>query len=247
MTDRQTEGRPEERQLAALPRDLPPAAAGLVHEVKNPLAAIHLHMQLLESMIHQVKDSDLRDRMIGKAGLIKREILGLNQTLQDFLRMVRQERVERQIGDLNQVVREIVELLLPQAQTHGMELSFSAGDLEENLVFEPTFVKQVLINLILNSIQAFEGMPEDSEKKILVQTGMENGHPFMRVTDNGPGIAPEVQARIFDPFFSTREEGSGLGLALVQKMAGQMGGEVNVESIPGQGARFTVVLGKSHI
>lgn len=238
MTEPQT-------QLTAIPRDLPPAAAGLIHEVKNPLAAIHLHMQLLESMMHQVKDVELRERMIGKAGLIKREIMGLNHTLQDFLRMVRQERVERQIGDLNQVVREIVELLLPQAETHGLQLAFAPGDLAQNLVFEPTFVKQVLINLILNSIQAFEGMPSDSAHKVLVQTGMQNGHPFLRVTDNGPGIAPDVQARIFDPFFSTREEGSGLGLALVRKMAGEMGGEVNVESAPGKGASFTVVLGKA--
>ena len=238
MTDPQT-------QLTAIPRDLPPAAAGLVHEVKNPLAAIHLHMQLLESMMHQVKDADLRERMIGKAGLIKREIMGLNQTLQDFLRMVRQERVERQIGDLNQTVREIVELLLPQAETHELELAFTPGPLPQNLVFEPTFVKQVLINLILNSIQAFDGVSTEVPRKVLVQTGMQDGHPFLRVSDNGPGIAPEMQARIFDPFFSTREEGSGLGLALVRKMAGEMGGEVNVESMPGKGASFTVVLGKT--
>lgn len=232
----------KDTQLAPV-RELPPAAAGLIHEVKNPLAAIHLHMQLLESMIHQVKEPELRERMLGKAGLIKREILGLNQTLQDFLRMLRQERVERQIGDLNQVVREIVELLLPQAESHGMTLAFAAGTMADNVVFEPTFVKQVLVNLILNSIQAFEGT-DAAEKKILVQTGTENDRPFLRVTDNGPGISPELQARIFDPFFSTREEGSGLGLALVQKMAGQMGGEVHLESAPGLGAQFTVFLGK---
>ena len=73
---------------------------------------------------------------------------------------------------------------------------------------------------------------------------MEESRPYVRVSDTGPGIEPELQAKIFEPFFSTKEDGSGLGLALAQKMTGEMGGDIRVDSTPGRGAAFTVVLGK---
>ncbi len=231
--------------VPAVTRELPPLAAGLVHEVKNPLAAIHLHLQLLESYIAQVRDPDLREKMQGKARVIKTEIMNLNSTLQDFLRALREERVEKQIGDLNKVVREVIELLEPQAKQGDILLAFHPGPVSDSTVFEPTFVKQILVNLILNSVQAFESAREQRNKSILVETGMEGKNAFFRVRDNGPGIPPEVQARIFEPFFSTKEEGSGLGLSLVQKMTGEMGGDVRVHSVPDHGAEFTIVLGRT--
>ncbi|MBL8021759.1 MAG: HAMP domain-containing histidine kinase [Leptospirales bacterium] len=224
-------------------RELPPLAAGLVHEVKNPLAAIHLHLQLLESYISQVKDPELRGKMIDKAAVIKREIVGLNQTLHDFLRRLRNAApVEKQIGNLNTVVEDVITLLAPQAEHENIKLIFHPGELTAS-TFEPTFVKQILVNLILNSVEAFAHAPPQKDKEIQVETGMEGKHPYLRVRDNGPGIPPELQVKIFEPLFSTKEEGSGLGLALVQKMTGQMGGDVRVHSQPGHGAEFTIVLG----
>lgn len=223
-------------------RELPPLAAGLVHEVKNPLAAIHLHLQLLESYIAQVKDPDLRGKMLDKAAVIKKEIVGLNQTLHDFLRRLRDAApVEKQIGDLNTVVQDVIQLLEPQALHESIKLEFHPGELKAS-AFEPTFVKQILVNLILNSVEAFAHSPQQ-DKQIQVETGMDGKHPFLRVRDNGPGIPPELQVKIFEPLFSTKEEGSGLGLALVQKMTGEMGGDVRVHSQPGRGAEFTIVLG----
>ncbi|HMX57218.1 MAG TPA: HAMP domain-containing sensor histidine kinase [Leptospiraceae bacterium] len=236
---------PDKNQNAIVARELPPLAAGLVHEVRNPLAAIHLHLQLLESYIGQVRDPELREKMQGKARVIKTEIMNLNQTLQDFLRMLREERVEKQIGDLNTAVREVIELLEPQARQEHIDLAFRPGELGSNTVFEPTFVKQILVNLILNSVQAFEKAKQQADKRIFVETGMEGKNAFFRVRDNGPGISPEVQARIFEPFFSTKEEGSGLGLSLVQKMTGEMGGDIRVSSVPDEGAEFTIVLGRT--
>ena len=227
------------------PSDLPAVAAGLVHEVKNPLAAMHMHLQLLEGYIAEVQEPDLRAKMERKVGVIKSEISHLNQSLQDFIRLIRTERENvLPTVDFSQTIGEVVTFLEPQALREGIEVKFMPGKIGGAVKVDRSFVRQIVMNLVLNSIQAFEKSDRPlEERRILVTTGARDPFVFVRVSDNGPGIPEDLQSRIFDPFYSTKEKGSGLGLALVQRMIAAMGGHVEVESRPGEGTDFTVLIG----
>jgi signal transduction histidine kinase len=222
------------------PLQLPVLAAGLVHEVKNPLSAIHLHLQLLENQVLQVEDEELRNQMKRRVEIIKREVLGLNQTLQDFIRLIRSETRVIPAKGLNEIVEEVVHLLTPQAARHQIRIETVTAAVPDHLKVDGSFLKQVLVNLILNSIQAYETIDDNRDRLIVVTTGTENGRFFLRVEDNGAGIQPEDRERIFEPFFTTKAQGSGLGLALVRKMMMEMGGRVDLVSSPGKGTSFTL-------
>ncbi|MBX7059251.1 MAG: HAMP domain-containing histidine kinase [Leptospirales bacterium] len=240
-------------QLPALPdsgaslgvAELPALAAGLVHEVKNPLAAIHMHLQLLEGYLDEIGDVESRQRAQQKITLIKREISGLNKTLHDFISLLRPQAREKDIHvDLNQLLQEVIALIEPQALREGIELRFQGGETPLLSNVDSSFIKQIALNLVLNAIQALQesDLPME-ERRIAVRTAAAPGGALLRVEDNGPGVPAELQAKIFQPFFSTKQgKGSGLGLALVQKMAAELGGRVSLDSSAGRGARFEVFL-----
>ncbi|MEQ9363424.1 MAG: HAMP domain-containing sensor histidine kinase, partial [Leptospirales bacterium] len=233
--------------LADTSGELPTLAAGLVHEVKNPLAAIHMHLQLLEGYAGDISDDELRGKITGKVDIIKNEILSLNRTLHNFLSLIRPGVGEKEVSsDLNRLVGEVVDLLEPQALREGIDLQFQPGALETSRTIDASFVKQIVLNLILNSIQAFQASdaPLTDDRAIQVTTGERKTYPYVGIADNGPGIPEDVQERIFDPFFTTkRGKGSGLGLTLVRKMVQELGGSMEVKSTPGKGARFLVIFG----
>ncbi len=226
------------------PAELPAAAAALVHEIKNPLAAIHMHLQLLEGYVDEINEADLRGKIHQKVGVLKREIIGLNRTLQDFLRLLRSVPVDVDLeADLARISSETAELLEPQALRAGVELIVRSQETLNPVPADPTYVKQILVNLVLNALQAYQESDLPMERRtVIVSTGRKDGDPFLSVADQGPGISPEHQAKIFQPFFTTKKEGSGLGLTLVQKMAAEMGGHVELKSTLGKGAEFIITF-----
>jgi len=225
--------------------DLPVLAAGLVHEVKNPLAAIHLHLQLLENYSAEIQDAELKDKIVKKVSVIKHEINGLNYTLQEFLRYIRPDHAVKKIGyDINFLITEIITFVEPQAKSEEIILSFTPGKIDSKLEIDPSFIKQIVLNLILNSIQAFsQSATTVDRQEIRISTGTKEHATWIRVADNGPGMTAEVQQKIFTPFFTTKKEGSGLGLAIVKKMIAELGGEIEVKSAPGKGTEITIILG----
>jgi len=220
---------------------LPVLAAGLAHEVKNPLAAIHLHLQLLENEIYLVEDEKLRSNLLNRIQIIKKEIISLNRLLQEFLKIIRSEKRSFHIQELNELIPSIISLLKPQANKVGAEIYFYPGKIPIQLEIDPIFIKQILINLIINSIQAFYSESSNEKKrKIEISTGVENDIPYLRIADNGPGIPQDIQHKIFEPFFTTKQEGSGLGLALVKKMVEEMNASIEFISKEKEGTIFTI-------
>ncbi len=220
---------------------LPVLAAGLAHEVKNPLAAIHLHLQLMENQIFLIENKDLRDNLLKRIHIIKREIINLNKLLQEFIKVIRSEKRTFRLEELNELIPSIISLLKPQADKINATIYFYPGKLPSSFEIDPLFIRQILINLIINSIQAFYTDPEvEKKRKIEISTGIENDIPYLRISDNGPGIPKEIQHRIFEPFFTTKQEGSGLGLALVKKMVEEMNATIEFFSKEKEGTIFTI-------
>ncbi len=233
---------------ALLPvKELPSLAAAFVHEVRNPLAAIHMHLQLLENYVQEVNEKNLQEKIQNKVSFIKGEISRLDQTLHNFISLIRpRQLLPSESFDLNEIVQEVVNLLTPQAREENITIEFKAGNFSKISHLDPIMIRQIVLNLLLNSLQAFQNETDTfKDRKIDVITGEQKNLIFIEISDNGPGIAAEVQRHMFEPFYSTRKgKGSGLGLAIVKKMISSMKGHLQVHSEVNQGATFIVLFQK---
>ena len=227
--------------------ELPEFVAGLVHEVKNPLAAIHLHLQLLQNYVGEVQEEKLRNKINDKIVLIQDEILNLNQTLHSFL-SVMQAQTQNNIYnfELDDLLEQIVKLLEPQLKRDDIQIVFEKSKLAKIRQFNPALIRQIILNLILNAIQAFKNLNEASknkEKFIWLSSGIYKASIYVEIKDNGPGISKDVQEKMFDAFYTTHKKRSGgLGLTLVQHIIESIGARLEVQSETGKGARFIVWL-----
>ncbi len=194
-------------------------SAGIVHEVRNPLGAIKGAVEILEDGL--AENSPRREF----AGLAKKEVERLDKLVGEFLRFARPATLSVEPNDLNEIVESVISLVENQAAAQAVSV---AKDLDENLPevsVDGEQIKQVLLNLAINSLQA---MPAGGE--LLFRTFEKDGFSVVEVEDNGVGIDEKISAKIFDPFFTTKEKGVGLGLSIAQKIAGQHGGNIAVES-----------------
>ncbi len=227
--------------------------AGLAHEIKNPLSTIGLNAELLSEAIADLPglDEDDRSSMRRRVGVLQREAERLRDTLGDFLRFAGEIRLVRERHDLNEVVDELIDFFLPQAQHHNirMRAELGRGPMEASL--DASHFKQALLNLLLNAVQAMtEGPGAESTraKELIVRTTeveTDVGSQWaVHVIDTGPGISSGVAERIFTPYFTTKGGGSGLGLPTTKRLIEEHGGTIDVVSHDGQGTDFVVMIPK---
>ncbi|OGP69714.1 MAG: hypothetical protein A2Z73_01265 [Deltaproteobacteria bacterium RBG_13_60_28] len=207
------------------------AAAYVSHEIKNPLMVIG-------GLAHQVArrlegDQETQDKL----KIIHKEVKRLESFLGDLRDFTRPVSPVKQIIDLNQVIREVEALMTEAAKEKGVTLDEKLDDLLPPLSADPNQLKQVLLNLIKNAMEATE-----INGQIFLATGWKDGQAWFSVKDTGKGIPPEVLENIFHPFFTTKDKGTGLGLAVIHKIITDHQGTVLVESTPGQGSTFLVKL-----
>ena len=209
-------------------------AAGLSHEIKNPLNAAALQLTVLERRLKRLPN--LPAEIFEPLGLVQSEIKRLASFLDEFLQFARPRELARSSLDVAHLVREVVDLLRPQASAAQLVLDVETPPLPSLPADEPK-LRQALVNLVLNAIQA---TPPGGTVRIV--TGREDGDLAICVDDNGPGVPPAVRSRIFEPFFTTKDAGTGLGLPLVHAIVQQHGGAITLETSPQGGARFHVRL-----
>lgn len=224
------------RRLRAQYAEISQLAGGLAHEVRNPLSTLSLNLDLLVEDL-QGSDSPRDRRLRQRADRLKREVQRLQDILENFLRFARIQELKLAENDLNLLVEELCDFYEPQAATQRIVVrTHFATDLPPLLVDADLF-KQALLNLILNAEHA---MPEGGE--LILTTRLDGDEAVLEVTDTGVGMTEDLQARIFDPFFSTRPGGSGLGLPTARKIVEAHGGTIEVQSVPGKGSRFAIRL-----
>jgi two-component system sensor histidine kinase PilS (NtrC family) len=211
-------------------------SAAIAHEVRNPLAAISGSVQMLESS-QSASDKDRRLMRI-----VLRETEHLNRWITDFLSYARPVAVELRPIEIVALVADIVESARADPSLAGAHIAFERVE-PVYIRAAGTRVRQVLWNLVINAQQAI-ARKGHGQVTLSVHTNIATTRPevTLRVEDEGDGIAPEHLDRIFQPFFTTRERGTGLGLAVVHRIVEENDGRISVDSEVGRGTAFSIVF-----
>ncbi|MGH7169610.1 MAG: two-component system sensor histidine kinase NtrB [Gemmataceae bacterium] len=210
--------------------------AGVAHEVRNPLAAIHSTVQLYQRLPDARRDPSALDAIL-------HGVDRLNDLVSRLLFFVRSGHEERRPVDSNAIVRETITLLRAQADSQHVVLQTELASDLPPLLGSPQTLQQVILNLMTNALQA---MPDGGT--LLCRTRRLEGPPHIElwIADTGPGIAAEELPHLFEPFHTTRPEGTGLGLALCREIVQQHGGGIELDRQEGWGAVFRMTLPLSH-
>jgi signal transduction histidine kinase len=211
-------------------------AAGVAHEIKNPLGSISIHLQLLQKALAK-KNESLENKTNKYFTVITEEIDRLNRIVVDFLFAVRPMNLELREGDINELLTQIMEFVKFEMEQSKI---FCMFELDENLpkiLMDERYMKQALLNLIKNAQAA---MPKGGV--FTVSTKFADNEIRISLCDTGIGISRENLAKIFEPYFTTKETGTGLGLTQVYKIIREHKGEITVDSSPGTGADFKIIL-----
>lgn len=207
-------------------------AAGVAHEIRNPLSSIK---GLAKYFAERTPPGG---EAYALAQVMAKEADRLNRVVSELLELVRPAHLKWQPVDLNEVIAHSLQLVSQDASGRDIQLHFTARPALRRIQADPDRLNQVLLNLYLNAIQA---IGRDGEITVAVNEAGE-GSIKLSVTDSGKGMTEEQKQAIFTPYFTTKADGTGLGLAVVQNIVEQHGGTIQVESSPGKGATFTLTL-----
>lgn len=250
--------RSAERRAAAAERmaEVGSMTAGLAHEIKNPLSTIGLNAQLLAEGVRELattpEDAPARDRLLRRVDTLRREAERLRDVLEDFLQFAGAIRLELKPADLNEIVSELADFYLPQADHHGVRLRTELATKPMRAMIDASHLKQAILNLMINAVQAMErrdpGPPgaDPPPRELILRTAAatDSADPRceLHVIDTGPGIPAESLARIFQPYYTTKSTGSGLGLPTSRRLVEEHAGRLEVHSEPGRGTDFVISL-----
>jgi two-component system, NtrC family, sensor histidine kinase HydH len=216
--------------------DLAELAGGFIHEIKNHLSTLGLNLQLLGEDFADPQSPRER-KALSRVQKLQGECQRLVDLSNEFLRFARVNDLVGTPTDLAEVVGEMIDFFGPTAQAHRIDVkSFIPADLP-SVALDRELFKQALLNLLLNAQQA---MADGGELSILA--ARDPGGVSLDLIDTGNGMSPEVQARVFQPFFTTRSGGTGLGLATTRRIVEAHGGTIAVQSERGRGTKFTIHL-----
>lgn len=232
-----TQVRNEEARLKRMESlaSLTTMAAGVAHEIKNPLASMSIHLQLMNRKL-QSKHLDIKE--IREAVSILEEETGrLNNILSDYLFTLRPPESHLNPGNINILLQELLQFLRFEFEEASVKTVLLLDKSIPLMPIDESSMKRALLNLIKNALEA---MPDGGELKL--ETRKEKEGISIEIADTGMGIAKDIQGKIFEPYFTTRDSGSGLGLTVVYKVVREHGGDLHMDSHPGRGTIFRIML-----
>ena len=237
-----TEKRKEESRIRRAENlaSLTTLAAGMAHEIKNPLGSISIHIQLLQKSLERQANSSsgiCSDNTERYFNVVKEEIERLNRIVLDFLFAVRPMNLELRRSDLNILITQILELVRVEFEQSKILCLLELDDKVPDILMDERYMKQAMLNLVTNAKAA---MPKGGV--LTIATNCADNEIKISVCDTGVGIKKENLEKIFEPYFTTKETGTGLGLTQVYKIIKEHQGEITVDSEPGTGSDFRIIL-----
>lgn len=217
----------------------------LAHEIKNPLSTIKVNLKLIKEELERASRNgagtesgeQASRRALRKIGVIEKEADRLEQMLDSFLRYLAKPELQMVSVDVNSIVSDMVDFYAPQAHSHSVIIRQQIYDKPLVCRIDADMLKQAVLNLFINAQQA---MPDGGE--LMLRTERHGEDAVIRISDTGSGIAPDKVPRIFDAYYSSRPQGSGLGLPTAKKIVEAHCGTISVTSELGKGTSFSIKL-----
>ncbi|MEY2531684.1 MAG: hypothetical protein QOI96_1769 [Verrucomicrobiota bacterium] len=211
-------------------------AAGVAHEIGNPLNSLNIHLQLMERRVGNL-ESPTREELQESIDIARAEIGRLDSIVTQFLRAIRPSKPQLHPENINTIVDESVRFFAPEIQDRDIVVEQELRSDLPLLELDGEQMKQAFYNIIKNSFEAMK------RRGVLhIRTDRDDTHVLVSFTDTGGGISAENLSRIFEPYFTTKSTGTGLGLLIVRRIVREHGGELSVESSEGKGLTLTIRL-----
>ena len=211
-------------------------AAGVAHEIGNPLNSLNIHLQLIEREARKLdgaKGAELQESV----EVARAEINRLDSIITQFLRAIRPTRPQLRPENINTIVEEAVRFFALEIKDRDIVVEQELRSDLPLLELDRDQMKQAFYNVIKNSFEAMK-----SRGILRIRTDLDESHVIVRFTDTGGGISAENLSRVFEPYFTTKTSGTGLGLLIVRRIVHEHGGELSIESSEGQGLTLTIRL-----
>ncbi len=212
-------------------------AAGVAHEIGNPLNSLDIHLQLLGRKLKKLPSNE-RESLSRHLETAQGEIRRLDIILKQFLQAIRPTHPERDPMQIHDLLRDTLTVLAPELEQRHVKVVLDLAESPPLLQLDGTQIKQALYNILKN---AFQSLPA-SGGEINISSRVTDYEVTLTIRDNGSGISPEVMGSIFEPFHSTKKSGSGLGLLIVRRIIREHGGEIELDSQVGKGTTVTISL-----
>lgn len=209
-------------------------AAGIAHEIKNPLGSMSIHIQLMKKAINGKKNVE-SDHIEKHLEIINEEINRLNGIVVDFLFAVRPMDTQLEKDELNRIIKEMLQFASVEMEEAGVTLHTNLDENIPRILLDEKYIKQALLNIIKNAVAA---MPNGGT--LTISTHRDNDSVVLKIEDTGSGIPNDIIDKIFEPYFTTKDFGSGLGLTVVYKIVKEHMGEISLKSKEGEGTTFFI-------
>jgi PAS domain S-box-containing protein len=232
-TRRRTEKKIESERMSALTQ----LAAGVAHEIGNPLNSLNIHLQLIERKLRKKAPEAYADGIGELLGVAREEIARLDTIVAQFLQAIRPTQPQREPADLNRLIREAVEFLGKELTDRGIRVKLELRSNLPSLLLDAAQMKQAFYNIIKNGMQA---MGPDGE--LSVRSDMDDYEVTVTFADTGEGMDAGQMRRVFEPYYTTKKSGTGLGLLIVRRIVREHGGEIEINSRRHEGTRLVMHL-----
>lgn len=216
--------------------DVAMLARGLAHEIKNPLSTMSVNLQLLKEEI-QDDGTEKGRRILKKIEVLQKESSRLEEILNDFLRFTKEQELELEEHDINTVMDEVLDFITPEAQLQSIKIHKLYDPALPKCRVDDKLIKQAILNIFINAQEAMPKGGNLTVKTLLNKKGIQ-----IDIADTGVGIPSDKINKIFQPYFSTKKTGTGLGLPTAKRIIEKHKGTLTVHSKEGKGTKFSILL-----
>jgi len=232
-------------------------AAGMAHEIKNPLGAMSIHIQLIQKALNKARENNdilpPKKFVEDHIDVVNEEIDHLNKLVMDFLMAVRPVKATLELKNPEKIIENLVNFFVPEFHKSGIHIDFKASDGNAKILLDEKLFREVFINLSQNALAAIKSKYPECENfeengkgdfpgKLSINCSVHDNKLKIKISDNGCGMSEETVAKIFEPYFTTKANGTGLGMTMVYKIVKEFSGEILVDSKIDAGTTFILTF-----